>query len=257
MSFDWIKMRCCLPDEPEVVGMAHSLKVTPEHVCGALLRVWGLGDSHAVSRSCPDATGTNEGFLSRYSAEEIDKRAGLNGFAAAMASERWLSIYSDGVAFPEWDEHHSKSAKQRASEQKKKRKQRQKSPTLSPTCPDATGTKQGTREREEKKVNTETPLPPFDSDRFRQAWGEWEKSRREIGKPLKPTAIKLQYADLSKLGEERAIAALLHSAKNGYQGIYEPKGGEQKTQQGDRFSANINAAADAIKNMQSREEKPP
>lgn len=42
MAGDWIKMRCCLPDEPEVVGMAHSLNVTPEHICGSLLRVWGL-----------------------------------------------------------------------------------------------------------------------------------------------------------------------------------------------------------------------
>ena len=59
--------------------------------------------------------------------------------------------------------------------------------------------------------------------RFVEAWLDWDASRRESGKKLTPTAVRLQGNKMIKMGRERAIAALVHSATNGYQGLYEPR----------------------------------
>jgi hypothetical protein len=47
--------------------------------------------------------------------------------------------------------------------------------------------------------------------------------KKEIKKPLKPTGIKMQLSKLSKLGQDRAIAAIKNSIAQGWQGIYEEK----------------------------------
>lgn len=66
------------------------------------------------------------------------------------------------------------------------------------------------------------PLP-FSSDAFKATWSQWEQHRREIRKPLTPTATRLAFADLAEMGEERATAAILHSISKNYQGIFEDK----------------------------------
>jgi hypothetical protein len=63
---------------------------------------------------------------------------------------------------------------------------------------------------------------PFSSPQFLSAWDTWEKARKEGGKPIKPTARALQMKKCQEMGEQRAIAALMHSASNGYQGLFEP-----------------------------------
>lgn len=181
MAGDWIKMRPELLREPEVIGISHRLGVTRQHVIGCLLGVWGVGDQHAVSRICPDGTGTIEGHLSRYGLDDIDREAGHVGFAAAMEAEGWLIQRDDGISFPEWDAHNSRSAKTRACESKKKQRQRAGEPKLSTkvsqVCPDDTGTKQGTREekRREEEVIKEAAaapvpgIPTTDAEVIRQA----------------------------------------------------------------------------------------
>jgi hypothetical protein len=56
------------------------------------------------------------------------------------------------------------------------------------------------------------------------AWNDWEASRREKRKPLTTTARRLQLADCAEWGTDRAIAALKHSAKGNYQGLFLPSG---------------------------------
>lgn len=74
-----------------------------------------------------------------------------------------------------------------------------------------------------ERVHEAKVIPlPFTSEAFALAWAEWETSRREAGKPIKPTGRKLQMAKCIEWGEIRAIAALRHSAANGYQGLFEP-----------------------------------
>ena len=63
---------------------------------------------------------------------------------------------------------------------------------------------------------------PFNSESFKTAWQTWIQHRKEKKKKLTPESIKMQFKDMIAMGEERSIAAINHSVKNGYAGIYEP-----------------------------------
>jgi len=74
---------------------------------------------------------------------------------------------------------------------------------------------------------------PLRCPEFEQAWGDWVQHRTEIRKKLTAKAVKLQIADLERMGLNRALAAIAHSVKHGYTGIYEP--GHQQADSGDRW----------------------
>lgn len=75
-----------------------------------------------------------------------------------------------------------------------------------------------------KSLNIKTPLPPsLNTPDFEAAWQRWQQHRREIGKKLTPTTAELQLQKLSAIGAQRAVAAINHSIRNGWQGLFEPK----------------------------------
>lgn len=55
---------------------------------------------------------------------------------------------------------------------------------------------------------------------FSEAWDEWTSHRREIGKPMKPTAANRQLKQLEAMPDP--VAAIHHSVASGYQGVYPP-----------------------------------
>lgn len=61
----------------------------------------------------------------------------------------------------------------------------------------------------------------LDTEPFRAAWGDWQAHRREIKKPLTATSIKSQLAQFEEWGERRAIAAIRHTIRKGWQGLRE------------------------------------
>jgi len=68
----------------------------------------------------------------------------------------WLEVGTDGaIQIPNYENHLSKSAKQRAQDNKKKQKQREKAKTpgfsMSPNCPDVNGTNAGQNGGPEKR----------------------------------------------------------------------------------------------------------
>ncbi|WP_038164902.1 hypothetical protein [Verrucomicrobium sp. BvORR106] len=71
-------------------------------------------------------------------------------------------------------------------------------------------------------LGTEETLP-FHSPEFAEAWNAWVEDRKERRKKITERAKKLQWRELREMGEDRAIAAIYHSIKKGYQGIFEPK----------------------------------
>jgi len=93
--------------------------------------------------------------------------------------------------------------------------------------------REGKEEKEEKEEKAAaSPLPlPFDSPEFRSTWELFEKHRREIRKPLTPTASKLSLEMLARIGEQRALDCIRHTIEKGWQGLREregpaPKGGD-------------------------------
>ena len=59
---------------------------------------------------------------------------------------------------------------------------------------------------------------------FLGAWQEWAQHRVEIKKPMTAQATRLQLNSCVCMGISRSVAAIHHSIKCGYMGIYEPKG---------------------------------
>lgn len=68
---------------------------------------------------------------------------------------------------------------------------------------------------------------PLDSPAFRAAWAEWATHRREVHKPLTPTAVKRQLADLTAWGHDAAVASIQTSIAAGWQGLFPPKPSKQ------------------------------
>lgn len=77
----------------------------------------------------------------------------------------------------------------------------------------------------ETKADTEAVVPTeLAGEDFAKAWAEWAEYRRQAKlKAYTQIGAKQQLSALSKLGKERAIAAINNSIANGYQGIFEPK----------------------------------
>ena len=59
---------------------------------------------------------------------------------------------------------------------------------------------------------------------FSEAWEKWQQHRREIRKPITPTAAVSLLKKLAGWGVDRAVAAIEHSIASGWQGIFEKNG---------------------------------
>lgn len=64
---------------------------------------------------------------------------------------------------------------------------------------------------------------PFSSEKFITTWMEWVQHRKEIGKPITPTAAKRQFAKCRELGEAVSLSTIGNAITQGYQGLYESK----------------------------------
>jgi hypothetical protein len=68
-------------------------------------------------------------------------------------------------------------------------------------------------------------LPPFSSKEFLASLKDYEAHRKEIRKPLRTMGRKKLFAQLARLGEQRAIAAMDYSIAHGWTGVFEEKNG--------------------------------
>jgi hypothetical protein len=57
---------------------------------------------------------------------------------------------------------------------------------------------------------------------MKSAWADWLEHRRQKRKPVTRLAAERNHEEFMAWGEKRAIAAINHSIKHDYQGIYEP-----------------------------------
>lgn len=192
MVSTWTAFRHDLPEDPRVLGMARILGVTMQHVIGCLKLVWRLADVHAVPRSCPGGIGTIEGFLNHYTVADISAAAHQPGFGDALRMVEWLSVYTDGVAIPDWDVWFSRSAKQRHSESRKKRRQRDVARRESDRCPGRAGTKTGTTEQNRTEQYLSSPSDegegPLSPEKFLLDWNATPNVK--LAKSLAGTRLK-------------------------------------------------------------------
>lgn len=186
MAGDWIKIETCLPDKPEVMRLSHILNIDEMQVVGHLVKFWSWCDQN-MSLDCPVVSGTKRG---------LDRVAMRDGFVDAMVTVGWLEVAEDGaIQIPNYENHLSKSAKQRAQDNKKKQKQREKAKTpafsMSPNCPDTSGTSSGQNggpeKRREEKSNRKNSKENFEvtkpEDVSEKVWSDWlahRKAKRSV-----------------------------------------------------------------------------
>ena len=96
----------------------------------------------------------------------------------------------------------------------------------------AEATAEATEDKEEEPAapvaskKAEIPIPALlDTPEFRTVWADWEQHRREKKQTITPTTRNRQLKNMAEIGVVRAIAAIEESISQGWQGIYEPKGG--------------------------------
>jgi hypothetical protein len=227
----WIKIRTNLATDPAVAAIGIITKMHPRQVVGCLVSVWCWADPLTADGAIPHAT-----------ERLVDDIAGKRGFASAMIGVQWLAVSTDGIKFPNWDRHHSQSAKARAGESERKRiarcsahDVRKMSGQITEECPDQ---RRGEEIREENTteaqaspvaaIQPEEPVivfpPPLDTHAFRTAWAEWTDYRRERRiAALKPRSVIAQLAKLAEYGHDGAIDSIAQSIAQNYQGLFAPR----------------------------------
>lgn len=230
MAGDWIKLEHGILDKPEVMELSEILGISAYEVVGHLVEFWFWCDRN-LSPECPQAKGTKRG---------LDRVAGRDGFGDALISVGWLS-YQDGYfSVPNYDTHLSRSAKQRAKDQRKKAFQRSR---LSPICPDSVphqqGTKAGPEKRREEKSNTHThsPAEPIASnlpDWLVPAWSRlMDYFLATTGQRVDPIRAETMAMSLMRSGEAKALADIDFTILKGGKSILDSANNfEQRSKRG-------------------------
>jgi hypothetical protein len=236
MAGEWIKWVKGLQDKPEVFRMASALSLDRFSVAARLMLVWSWADDNVRDKTVDEngcafvALGPSQGSL-------IDAVSGVAGFADSMTAVGWLVQRNGSLVFPNFNRHNGETAKQRALTAKRMQKSRANNAPeeVAETLRNERNKSatRGEKSRGEVTPNgvKDPPTPlPFASAAFADAWAKWVQHRKEKRAKLTPTSIKQQFADFTSWGEERSIAAILHSVKKGWTGIFEPEGAGTKSQ---------------------------
>ena len=153
MAGDWIKMRCDLGNDPAVIRMAETLKLSEDDVVGKLHRFWSWADTHTTDGN---ASGVTKTWLDRY--------IGVTGFAERLAEgdgrTPWLVITEDGIEIPKFEEHNGKSAKKRLLTTKRVAQHRAKRNATSVTDVTQAALQKRYQRREEKRREEKEEEPP-------------------------------------------------------------------------------------------------
>lgn len=156
----WIKVRKDVFRDPAVIQMSAQLGIPELHVVGALAAVWAWAD---------DVTGVSRlGHVSGVTTSYLDRLANVPNFADAMVSAGWLKVTDNGITFPNFDRHMSKSAKERCQGQYRKSLSRSRHGSVPPASRRERD-KSVTRVDEMREEQKDTPSARVEEDGFPSA----------------------------------------------------------------------------------------
>lgn len=196
MAGDWIKMRGNLWDDPRVAAIVDATDASEAAVIGGLYWLWAAADQH-----------TENGFMPGLSLRQIDRKTGVSGLGAAMASVGWIAEEDGGIRIARFEEHNGESAKRRCMEAKRKAGARK----VSASDADKVRTKSGhhaelekekeidQKQDQKKKQPRVTAQPPPD-DVDPQTWADWLALRRAKRAPVTETVIRDARREAGKAG---------------------------------------------------------
>ncbi|MCC6419527.1 MAG: hypothetical protein IT429_14940 [Gemmataceae bacterium] len=224
---EWIPRCKGLSRKREVIDIARTTGLGRRVVADLLCDFWDWADAE-----------TDDGFLPRLTVADlpavIPETDGA--FWLAVVQAGWLAVAPDGLTIPNFDRWMGRNAKSRLKEREKKRQQRA-VPKLSPKSGDKTGTTRQDKTRQKRNTPPPPPEVPacIDTPEFRAAWDRWLTYRRGRRLTCRAETLQEQLALLASLGPARAVASLTESIRNGWQGVFPPKGG-RNGQAGDLFA---------------------
>jgi hypothetical protein len=138
----YLRIRCHLRQEPEVIAMSAALGLDPDAVCGKLIRFWDWATSVShnghifVTGSCA---------LVRESL--VDRAVECQNFAKTMQDVGWLAGNDEGFVVPEYDAWLSQAALDKAHAVERAAKSRARK-TADSCCASVTDKSHRDRERE-------------------------------------------------------------------------------------------------------------
>src|SRR5690606_14790252 len=109
MAGDWIKMRSNLWDDPRVTRLCDITDSSEAQIVGGLYWLWATADQHSA-----------DGLMAGLTLRSIDRKTGIQGFGAALASIGWVVEQEDGVQIVRFEEHNGSSAKRRSTDAQRK-----------------------------------------------------------------------------------------------------------------------------------------
>lgn len=224
MAGDWIHFDKSLPHKPELLRIAAAAGVSRGDALLALILLWSWADSHSEDGRLPV---TDVTLLSQV----------CHGvpvtFWRHVVDAGWLVVGEGYVEIPNFDRWMGRSAKKRLNACRRQQRSRRNRPPVTrksrAKCDNGvTGAQPGRDESvtrvEKSRVDIKNPPypPQLDTPEFRAAWSDWAAHRKGIGHPLTPEAARRQLKALAEMGPARALAALDHSIRQGYRGVFEP-----------------------------------
>jgi hypothetical protein len=230
MAGEWIPWVKGLTKRREVLQIASTLSITRREAACCCMEVWEWCDDEGewdVSRNCHVYV-TGLSFL--------DELVGVTGFGQAMHSAGWVvNGEASQIVFPNLGQYVGKSAKERLLARRRKQDERLRHDDVTEMS------RKKSRSKRDKNVTPSCSCSCFselgisipsclDTEAFREAWDNWEQVRREMKKPLTPTAAKLRLKDCEKMGHDAAVAGLTNSASHQWQDIFVPESFKPKTQ---------------------------
>lgn len=241
MAGTWIKMMKNLHDNPKVEEIAVLTGLDTYAVVGRLHKLWSWVDE--VSEDGRDLLTTDD---------RINCRIQCDTFATALRQVGWIEGEGKSISFVNFTEHNGATAKKRAADSARigqKRRCRQN------VANDATKTRPEKRREEKSKTSpsekkgdaSASRAAEFDWDRdcppnlnttaVRDAMDDWFEYRRErkLAK-WKPSTIKKQLAAFVDDGPTAFVAAVDHSIRQQYQGLFAPSGGGARGSPGTRLN---------------------
>jgi len=218
---DWIKIEKATSRKPEVLRIADTLAIHPDHAFGLCVRFWSWCDDHMT-----------DGHAQSVTYVTLDTVFGHAGFATALTEVGWLRVRrsaADGspdgsLEIPNFDRHLSESAKNRALSAGRKQKQRSQS-----AAKDVTKASRSERDksvtREEKRreefltsptTNADDPPIVKKSKQLKAAIAHWNAYWSEThgeGRPDSPTRVEVQLSEkLSSGWDEEKIIESIHAS---------------------------------------------
>lgn len=88
-------------------------------------------------------------------------------------------------------------------------------------------------------------------EEFAPAWETWLTYRKEMRKTVTPTMAAGMLSKMEKMGPARAVAMIRHTIENGWQGLYEAKGGAKT----DKYRENYFKTKELLKEQEKKNER--